>query len=378
MAAYDVAIIGLGIIGSAALLRATQRGLRAIGIEALEPGHDCGSSHGETRVFRLAYFEHPSYVPLLREAHTLWRAIEAAAGRSLLTTTGVVEIGPASGELVSGTLASARLHGLRHELLDADRLTRRFPAFLVPPSYVGVFQPDGGYLAAEAAVDAQIALARAGGARVQSAARVTAIEAGPNGVVIQTQAGADIEARTAVVAAGPWTTSLLPELSPFLRVTRQVLGWLSPPSPGAFSPECFPVFLFESPLGIHYGFPVHSSQGLKLARHHHLDETTNADAVDRVVSSRDKEAILAFRDRFLPAAAGPLTHTTTCLYTMTPDGHFIIDRLPDRPQVIVASACSGHGFKFAPVIGDILTDLAVSGTTARDISRFGLSRFHRA
>jgi sarcosine oxidase len=168
---------------------------------------------------------------------------------------------------------------------------------------------------------------------------------------------------------------LLPRLSPVIRVTRQVLGWLSPATPAAFGPEHFPVFLFESPIGLHYGFPIISQRGLKIAKHHHLDETVSADAPDRHVSPQDTDAILAFRDRFLPNADGPLTDTTTCLYTMTPDGHFIIDRIPETPRVIVASACSGHGFKFAPVIGDILTDLATSGATTRDISRFRLTRF---
>ena len=204
MAAYDVAIIGLGIMETAALHRLAQRGCRVVGIDRFAPGHDRGSSHGETRVFRLGYFEHPSYVPLLREARDLWRALETESGHELLTTTGIVEIGPPDGELVRGTLASfAGLHGLPHEVLTAEELKRRFPAFAVPPAYVGVFQPDGGYLFAEPAIKAQIDLAVAAGAKVRTNLAVTAIRPSNDGVRIATSDGETPAARTVIVAAGP-------------------------------------------------------------------------------------------------------------------------------------------------------------------------------
>ncbi|MGZ5836471.1 MAG: N-methyl-L-tryptophan oxidase [Xanthobacteraceae bacterium] len=375
MAAYDVAIVGLGIIGSAALYSLARRGCRVVGIDRYEPGHDRGSSHGETRIFRLGYFEHPSYVPLLREARDLWRALENESGRKLLTTTGIVEIGPPDGELVRGTIASSKLHSLPHEVLTARDLKKRFPAFAVPSDYVGVFQPDGGFLFAEPAIKAQIDLAVAAGAQVQANLTATAIRPHDGEVHIATSGG-EIAARTAIIAAGPWLSTVLPQLRHSLRVTRQVLGWLSPPSPSDFAADRFPVFLFESPLGIHYGFPIHGSSGLKISKHHHLDETVDPEAVDCRISPHDEAAILSFRDQFLPSAKGPLTAATTCLYTMTPDSDFIIDRLPDAPQVIVASPCSGHGFKFAPIIGEILADLATSGSTRRDISRFRLPRLY--
>ena len=211
-------------------------------------------------------------MPLLREARELWREIETAAGVPLLTTTGIVEIGPPDGELVRGTLASSDLHDLPHQILDAAALTRRFPAFAVPPAYIGILQPDGGFLAAEEAVKAQIGCPRRRRA-CEDGTRVASLEPLADGVRLTMADGETLEAATAIVAAGPWLASLLPRPSPLLRVTRQVLGWLSPPSPAQFTSDRFPVFLFESPLGLHYGFPVHGDHGLKLAKHHHLDET---------------------------------------------------------------------------------------------------------
>jgi sarcosine oxidase len=374
MATYDAVVIGLGVTGAASLYRLAKRGLRVLGIEQFAPAHDRGSSHGETRIIRLGYFEHPSYVPLLREAYPLWRDLEAESGQELLKITGIVEIGLPDGELVCGTRESSRLHGLPHDVLNASALRQRFPAFAVPADYIGVYQPDGGYLAAEPAVSAMIDSAVAAGAEVRTHTRVENVAPHGNGVRIRTSNG-DIEANRAVIAAGPWLASLMPERRLPLRVTRQVLGWLSPPSPVQFGPEHFPVFLFESPLGVHYGFPIHNDSGLKLAKHHHQDEAVDPAAYDRSVSLNDQQALLSFRDKYLPSASGPLTTAQTCLYTMTPDGHFIIDRLPDAPQIIVASPCSGHGFKFAPVIGDIVADLAIDGATSRDISRFSLARF---
>jgi sarcosine oxidase len=373
MAGYDVVVVGLGAIGSAALHRVVRRGQRVLGIEQFEPGHDRGSSHGDTRVFRLGYFEHPSYVPLLREAQVLWRELESESRRRLLTTTGIIEIGAADGPLVSGTLASSRLHGLPHEVLTAEAM-QRFPAFAVPPDYVGVYQPDGGFLAAEASVLAQIECALAAGAEIRTQTKVQSIEPYRSGVRIVTSCGS-IDAGAVIIAAGAWLKTLVPQLGASLRVTRQVLGWLSPPAPDLFSPAKLPVFLFENRGGLHYGFPIHDARGLKIARHHHLDEEVDPERYDRTIYPADEAEILPFCRDYLPAARGPLTSAKTCLYTMTPDGDFLVDRLRGAPQIIVASPCSGHGFKFAPVIGDILADLATTGSTHRDISRFSLARF---
>jgi len=374
MADFDVVVIGLGVMGSAALHRLARRGVRVAGIERFAPGHDRGSSHGATRVIRLAYFEHPSYVPLLRRAYALWRELEQESGTALLHVTGIAEMGPPDGMLVRGTLASARLHELAHEVLSAAELMRRFPAFRLPPHYAAVLQPDGGFLAAEPAVHALVAQAQHAGAHLREGETVRAIGPRAGGVQIDTDRGT-IEAGVAIVAAGPWLARLLPDLPVPLRVTRQAMAWFTPKDPAPFAPGRFPVFLLESPHGMHYGFPPFAGAGIKVAKHHHDDESVDPETYDRRLSANDEALIRNAVADHLPAANGALVDARTCLYTVTPDGDFVIDRLGGFPQVIIASPCSGHGFKFAPVIGEIVADLAAKGATAHDISRFSLRRF---
>jgi len=376
MTHFDVVVCGLGAMGSAAVQHVARRGKRVLGIERYAPGHDRGSSHGRTRIIRLGYFEHPSYVPLLRHAYRLWRELEQATERELLHVTGIAEIGPPNGTLVNGTLGCAQIHGLRHEVLSASELMRRFPAFNVPPDYVAIVQPDGGILAAEAAIAAQLALATAAGAEVRSGETVRAIEHRADDVRIITDRGS-VDAGAVIVAAGPWVASLLPALAPLLRVTREVMAWFNPTDARLFFPSRIPVFIIESRHGMHYGIPPHASidEGIKLAKHHHRDETVDPNSYDRTVSADDEGLIRAAIEEHIPAANGRLIAAKTCLYTMTPDGDFLIDRLPGASNIIVASPCSGHGFKFAPVIGEILADLATMGTTSHDIARFSLGRF---
>ncbi len=375
MPSFDAAIIGLGVMGSAALAALAQRRRRVVGIDRFAPGHDRGSSHGATRVIRLGYFEHPSYVPLVRAAYPLWRELEARSGQPLLTITGILEMGARDSEVVTGTLQSARLHGLPHEILDAAGLVKRFPLFRVPANFVGVFQPDGGFVRAEPTVAAFQALARQARADLRMQERVLAVEPHGEGVRVTTDRG-EIVAGCAIVAAGPWLTTLLPQLSLPIRVTRQVLAWFEPAhhARAQFAAEHFPVFLLQNRQGVFYGFPADAG-GVKVAKHHHLDEAVDPDHCDRTVSAADEAIIRSMLKAHLPAADGPLLSARTCLYTMAPDGDFILDRMPGCPRIIVASPCSGHGFKFAPVIGEILADLAVTGRTNHDISRFSLTRF---
>jgi sarcosine oxidase len=373
MTRFDVVVCGLGAAGSAALYQLARRGVRALGLERFAPGHERGSSHGETRVIRLGYFEHPSYVPLVRSAYAQWREIEAAAGRQLLHVTGIAEIGPPDGVLVAGTLASMTQHGLLHEILAGPELMRRYPAFAVPPSFVGVVQPAGGYLEAEPSVEAMVGLAKAKGAEIRAGETIAAIAPVAGGVRITTDRGV-IEAGAAIVALGAWIKALLPDLPAPIRVTRQAMAWFEPLDPAPLGGGRLPVFLLESRHGIHYGFPPRSSL-IKVAKHHHRDQSVDPDTYDRTVSAEDEALIRAAVSEHLPAANGRMVRAKTCLYTMTPDGDFIIDRLPGAPQVVVASPCSGHGFKFAPAVGAILADLATTGATAHDISRFALTRF---
>jgi sarcosine oxidase len=374
MSAVDVAVIGLGAMGSAALHHLASRGQKVVGIEQFTPGHDRGSSHGDTRIIRLGYFEHPSYVPLVRAAYPLWRALERQSGQSLLQITGIIELGAPDGTLVAGTLRSSRAHGLAHEVLDAAGIMRRFPALRAPSGFIGVFQPEGGILAAEPAIHAQLALARAAGAETRTNETVRALEPKAGGVRIVTDTGL-IEAGQAIVAAGPWLTKLLPDFPVPVRVTRQVLGWFEPTDAATFGRDRCPVFMIENGDGIFYGFPAGPKPGIKFAKHHHQDEAADPAARARPMTGSDEALLRGALAAHLPAANGKLLDAKTCLYTMAPDGDFILDRLPGSPDIIVASPCSGHGFKFAPVIGEILADLATTGATRHDISRFRLARF---
>ena len=372
--AYDVAVIGLGATGSAALYRLASRKARVVGIEQFEPAHDRGSSHGRTRIIRLGYFEHPSYVPLVRHAYSLWRELEKASGQKLLTVTGIAEIGAPDSELVAGTLASSRQHGLPHTVLDAKDVMRKIQAFVLPPDFVGVMQPDAGVLEVEPAIRAHLALARDTGAEMRTGETVRAVEPQGGGVRIVTDRGT-IEAGTAIVAAGGWASSILPDLPVNLRATRQAILWLKPRQPDLFAPARFPLFMLDSGRGILYGFPARGADGVKVAKHHHEDETVDPSTYNRSVTPRDEALIRDMLAKYLPAADGPVVSSQTCLYTMTPDGDFVLDRIPGREKIILASPCSGHGFKFAPAIGEILADLALRGQTGHDISRFRLARF---
>lgn len=371
---HDVIVVGLGAMGSAALYHLARRNVRAIGLERFEPGHERGSSHGRTRIIRHGYFEHPSYVPLVRRAAAMWRELEAQSASRLMTVTGIAEIGKPDSTLVTGTLAAARQHDLPYEVVSAHELMRRHPAFRLPHDYIAVIQPGGGFVEAEAGIRAHLRLAVAAGADMRTGERVASIEQIGEGVRVRTERST-YEAGHAIVTAGPWTASLIPDLGVPLQVTRQVLLWVRPAQPELFRTGWFPVFMIESEHGIHYGFPLHGDGLLKIAKHHHAREIVEPESCDRIVSAADEATITDPLFRMLPAAAGPVVAAKTCLYTMTPDGDFLIDRLPGSERIVVASPCSGHGFKFAPVIGRALADLALTGRSALDIRRFRLSRF---
>ncbi|MET0444508.1 MAG: N-methyl-L-tryptophan oxidase [Pseudorhodoplanes sp.] len=371
---YDAIVVGLGAMGSAALCHLARSKLRVLGLERFEPGHERGSSHGRTRIIRLGYFEHPSYVPLLQRAYSLWRELERASGRKLLTVTGIAEIGRPDSTLIKGTLAAAHEYDLSHQVLTAQELMRTYPAFRLPKDYVAVLQPDGGFVEAEAGIRAHLQLASAAGAGVRTSERVIAIEDVGHCVRVRTDRRM-LEASRVIVTAGAWTGSLLPELRLPLQVTRQVQLFVRPSQPELFRTGWFPVFMIESNDGIHYGLPLHGDDLLKLAKHYHKSEVVDPETYDRHVGKADEAEILGPLHRMLPAAAGPVVLSKTCLYTMAPDGDFVIDRVPGRPNIVVASPCSGHGYKFAPAIGQALVELAFGGRTTLDLSRFRIGRF---
>lgn len=368
----DVAIVGLGAMGSAALFHLARRGLKVVGIERFEEGHERGSSHGESRAFRLGYFEHPSYVPLAHRAYENWAELEQLTGKSVLTKTGVLEIGKPGSVIFNGSLEASRLHGLAHKVMDAVAVRARHPQFVLPEGYMAVWQPDGGFLRPELANRLHLELARGLGAETRFDTQVLAIEPKGEGVRLRTD-DATIEADRVIVAAGGWIGDLVPELRPHLSLARQVLCWFAPREPGTVTLGKLPVFIIDGEEDIAYGFPDIGS-GFKCASHLASGALAHADDARQDAGPRDEKRMRDFLEAYLPVAAGPLKAMKTCFYTKTADEDFITDLHPLDSRIVIASPCSGHGYKFASVIGEVLADLATDGGTAHDISRFAMAR----
>ncbi|MDB5293760.1 MAG: N-methyl-L-tryptophan oxidase, partial [Phycisphaerales bacterium] len=332
-------------------------------------------STGFSRMIRMAYYEHPDYVPLLRRAYERWDELEQASGQKLLHLTGGLYMGPPAGEVVSGSLASARRHGLPHELLDRTQLVERFPQFQLPDDWQAIHEPRAGFLLPEKVIAAYADLALRAGAEIHGREPVMEWHADAQSVTVHTSR-ATYSASHLLFTGGAWTTSLLHDLGIKLQVTRQVMGWVWPREPGRFSLGHFPVWAIETPTGgLHYGFPLHpENPGLKIA-HHSPGQLADPDHVVREVLPGDEETFRPALRQFLPAADGPLLSLRTCLYTNSPDQHFIIDRHPRHERVTIACGFSGHGFKFASVVGEILADLSTSGKTKLPIGFLGLRRF---
>ena len=374
--AYDAIVIGLGAMGSAALRALSRRGWRLLGIDRFTPPHDRGSSHGASRIIREAYFEHPSYVPLVRRAYLLWEELERESGRKLLLPTGGLMIGPPDGVLVAGALRSAGEHGLAHECLDASAMRWRFPLFRIGDDVAGVWEPRAGVLSPEASIEAFLATARRHGAEIHANEPAMSWSAGETGVRVTTGRGRYSAGRL-ILCAGAWLPGLLQDLALPLAVERVVQLWFDPATKAdaeAFAPERCPVWIWEHERDrFLYGFPI-SERGIKLARHHE-GEPADPDHVRRDVSEREVAEVRAVMERCVPAAAGALRDSAVCLYTNTPDSHFVVDQHPLHPTVLIVSACSGHGFKFAPVIGEIVSDWVVDGVKRFDLERFRVGRW---
>ncbi len=370
MTTYDAIVLGVGGMGSAALFELARRGRRVLGLEQFPPVHDRGSSHGQTRIIRTAYYEHPAYVPLVRRAYERWYDLEQRTGRHLLTECDCLTVGPPGGELVEGVRRSAREHGLRVEDLTAERISRAYPPFRFPGEYVGVREADAGFLYVEECVRAHIDAAVALGAEVRGEEPAVEWRPAGDGVEVRTAKGTYHAARL-VVTAGAWATKLLADVDVPLTVMRQVLLWFDVgESAAAFRRDRFPIFIADVPGGPFYGLPAIDRYGLKMARHYGAPELPDPSGVDWVVSEADAAPARGFLDAYLPGAVGLMTKGQVCMYTLTPNRHFVLDVHPRHPQVAVAAGFSGHGFKFASVVGEILADLAESGRTPHPIDMF--------
>ncbi len=360
---WDVIVLGLGGVGSAALMHAASRGLRVLGVEQFGRAHDRGSSHGQTRVIRQAYFEHPDYVPLLREAYRLWDELSVLQQETLFHRTGLLEVGPPDGVVVPGVLESARRHGLVVEQLDPREARQRFPGFQIDDDQAVVFESDAGYLFVERCVLAHLAQAEQRGAKLLVDEPVLSWRAEGDSIQVETRSGVHHAARL-IITAGPWSAHVLNDLGLPLQVRRKHLHWFAAGDASYDVERGAPVFFYEVGSHFFYGFPQIDSRGVKVAEHSGGERVARPEEASRDVDLDDRASVSGFLERYLPSVEHhrPLGHAV-CFYTMSPDEHFIVDRHPEHSQVVFAAGLSGHGFKFTSVLGQVLVELAVDRTT---------------
>ena len=384
MVRYDTVVLGLGAMGSAALLHLAKRGWNVAGLDQFSPPHSLGSSHGDSRVTRLAIGEGAHYTPLVMRSHQLWREIEEETGRYLMTTTGGLIISSRTttsrmhvADFFGTTVAAAERYGIKHEILDARAIRQRFPQFNVCDDELGYYEYEAGFLRPEACIAAQLALAEKYGAAIRDE-KVLGFEETGTGVTVRTASGT-YAAERLIVSAGAWLPQLIGShyAQPF-KIRRQMLFWFAPKGQIApFQLGNFPIYIWElqgRPQAI-YGFPAIDGEqgGIKVATQQYETETT-PDDVDRTVSDAEKRAMYDYIAPYLPGFSGKCVKAVVCLYTQTPDAEFVIDTHPEMPRVIVASPCSGHGFKHSAAIGEALAEIVVDGKSRLDLSAFTFSR----
>jgi sarcosine oxidase len=366
----DAIIIGLGGMGSAAAFHLSRRGRKVLGIERFSPAHDLGSSHGKSRIIRQAYFEGAEYVPLLTRSYELWEDLERESGESLMEMTGALMLGPPESDVIAGSRMSARKHSLPHEMLDAKEVVRRYPYFSPAPETVALFEKRAGFLRPEATINAHLDLAAKHTADLRFEETVGSWEASEASVKVTTDSG-EYEAERLVVAAGAWSGGMLPDMNLPLRVERRVMHWFEPTETPDPSP---PVFLW-APEGEEVFYAIPDSPGAMKAAFHYVGEESEPDELDRNVGDDEVAKIHECLGRYAPGLAGRHVESSACMYTNTPDSHFVISTHPEHPNVCVAAGFSGHGYKFCSVVGEIIADLATEGETKHPIGLFDPARF---
>ena len=374
----DVAVVGLGSMGSMALWQLARRGVRTIGFEQFQPGHDRGSGHGESRIIRSCYAEGPQYVPLLQAAFPIWRQLEEETGAELLTENGALFLGRPDSGFVEGALTTAKHHGLPYDILEPETVHGRYPPHRVDAGEIGFLDLKAGFLRPERAVSTAAVRAAQLGAEVVTGARVESIEERPEAVEIRT-GGRTYRVGQAIAAVGAWVDKLLPGLRLPVWVERQVMVWYPARRPEDFSPDRFPIFIRDrgAPDLTWYGFPTLDGATVKVAIHHD-GLRADPDRLDREIHDSDYEAVTALVRKALPGLEPAPVRGKACMYTNTPDGHFVIGRPPGTERLILLGPMAGHGFKFAAVVGSIGADLATEGSTRLPIDAFDPARFQAA
>lgn len=372
---FDVAVVGLGGMGSAIAAHCASRGASVIGLEQFGPAHDLGSSHGKSRMIRKAYFEQPSYVPLVLRAYELWRDLESEVDQELLRITGLLSVGPEESEIISGTRRAALEHDLSVKTLSRKEINARYPTVQLAQDEVALFETDGGVLDPERAVQAHLQVAQAAGADLRFETSMQSWEATDQGAHVCLTDGTHISARSLVLSLGPWFQETLESLGVPIRVQRNVQAWFTPAT-NTYDAERFPAFLLDrahlpAPL---YGFPDFGA-GIKAA-FHGFGALTEASQVDRTVDlARDVDPIVRAMQQWMPGSTETFREAKPCMYTLTPDGNFVVDQYPAHSNVILCGGFSGHGFKFAPVVGEIGADMVLDGGSRHNIEFLSLRRF---
>jgi sarcosine oxidase len=372
---FDVIVVGVGSMGSAACFQLAKSGARVLGLERFDIPNAMGSAAGFSRMIRLAYFEHPDYVPLLNRSYALWEELAAELKRDVILITGGLMLGPPGATVLEGSLRSVRQYDLPHELLDAAEAMKRFPQFKLPEDYRVLHDHKAGLVLPERAVAGYAELAMRRGAELHGHEAVSSWESSKTGVVVKTTK-AVYSADKLIFCGGAWTDALARDLGVRLTVTRQPLAWVWPKSPELFELGKFPVWILEHRDGSnHYGFPMlPDNPGFKLASHKR-SAPTDAETLDRTARDSDEQAIRGVLRDFIPSADGPLLSMRVCMYTNSPDHQFIIDRHPEHSNVIIACGFSGHGFKCASGIGQVLSELALDGKSSLPVDFLCLKRF---
>jgi sarcosine oxidase len=374
MPTADVIVLGVGGVGAATCHHLARRGLSVIGLDRFPPGHDRGSSHGATRIIRLAYFEHPDYVPLLRRAYDLWASLADEVGDRLYHETGLLEVGPEDGTVVQGVLRSAREHHLVVDRLTPQELTQRFPGYRLSDGDTALFEQRAGYLRVEECTQAHARLAEAAGAKLETGVTVLGWRADGRGVEVETTTGR-YTARRLVITAGAWAGDFLAQLGVRFEVVRKSLYWYAANGGDYNEASGGPCFFFDTPAGEFYGFPVRDADGLKVAEHTGGLPVADPLSVNRDEHPGETARIEQFLGRHLPGVSSRRQRFATCLYTLSPDRHFVVDRHPEFPHVAYAAGLSGHGYKFASVLGEILAGLGPGEQCAHQINFLSARRF---
>lgn len=372
---FNVIVVGVGGMGSATCYHLAKRGQRVLGLEKNNIPHDLGSSHGYTRIIRLAYYEHPSYVMLLKRAYELWDEIERVTGEKIFYKTGSIDAGPADSWVFKGSHRSVVEHGISHEVLTGIELAQKYPGYQLPHDHMALYQEDGGFIVPERSTINFVEAAHAHGAEIHGREEVLEYHPTAEGGVKVITNRSEYEADRLVITAGAWNSHLVPMLNGLAVPERQALAWIQPERPELFQTHNFPVFNLLVEEGRYYGFPIHGVPGFKIGLYHHFKEHGVPESFKWDADLVDEDALRECVDRYFPMASGPTMSLAVCMFTNSPDGHFVIGGLPGMEQVYFAAGFTGHGYKFASVIGEVMADLAERGYTRHDIDLFDPLRF---